>query len=136
MPRTYLLAVVLLLVCLPALAQSQKRTSSPASAGPAAMATTLSAAKTSDANVQDKRQTQDGDLSLQFTPLDLNSDHAILISPDGLGLDGVCYAIRSIVVARDSKDSDAVHFVRSSTCQPAGRYHFRTAELRQETPSH
>jgi hypothetical protein len=71
-----------------------------------------------------------------ITSLDLNSDHGIFIYPDGLGLDGVCFAIRSYVMVRDRKDSDSTHLVHTSTCQPASRYHFRTAELRQETPSH
>lgn len=35
---------------------------------------------------------------------------------------GACYAIRSYVVARDSKDSDATHLVGYSTCRPANRY--------------
>lgn len=40
--------------------------------------------------------------------------------------DTVCYKIRSYVVARDSKHSDAVHPVGYSTCQPAGKYRLRT----------
>lgn len=35
---------------------------------------------------------------------------------------GACYTIRSYVVARDSKDSDATHLVGYSTCRPANRY--------------
>jgi len=35
---------------------------------------------------------------------------------------GACYAIRSYVVARDSKDSDATHLAGYSTCRPANRY--------------
>jgi len=46
------------------------------------------------------------------------------------GLDGTCYAIRSYVVARDSKDSDSTHPVSYSTCQPAKRYGFRTTDMR------
>jgi len=33
-----------------------------------------------------------------------------------------CFFIHSYVVARDEKDSDSTHFVRSSTCQPSSRY--------------
>jgi len=44
-----------------------------------------------------------------------------------LGADTTCYAIRSYVVARDDKDSDSTHPVRSSTCQPASRYRLRNA---------
>ncbi len=46
------------------------------------------------------------------------------------GLDGTCYAIRSYVVARDSKDSDSTHPVSYSTCQPSTRYRVRTTEIR------
>ncbi len=46
------------------------------------------------------------------------------------GDDTTCYAIRSYVVARDSKTSDATHSVGYSTCQPASRYRLRTTELR------
>ena len=53
----------------------------------------------------------------------------LLIAPDGEGLaDNTCFAIRSYVVARDEKDSDSTHPVKSSTCQPARRYHLRAAE--------
>ena len=37
-----------------------------------------------------------------------------------------CYAIRSYVVARDSKDSDSTHPAGYSTCQPVGRYGVKT----------
>jgi hypothetical protein len=46
------------------------------------------------------------------------------------GPDGTCYAIRSYVVARDSKDSDSTHPVSYSTCQPAKRYVLRTTDMR------
>jgi hypothetical protein len=46
------------------------------------------------------------------------------------GRDGTCYAIRSYVVARDSKDSDSTHPVSYSTCQPAKRYSLRTTDMR------
>ncbi|MGP0019249.1 MAG: hypothetical protein ACLPHP_11815 [Candidatus Sulfotelmatobacter sp.] len=42
----------------------------------------------------------------------------------------VCYAIRSYVVARDSKYSDSTHPVSYSTCQPAARYQLKTTEIR------
>jgi hypothetical protein len=48
--------------------------------------------------------------------------------------DTTCFAIRSYVVARDEKDSDSTHPVRSSTCQPASRYKLKSAE-RRVTPS-
>ncbi|MGA7753825.1 MAG: hypothetical protein WCB05_13400 [Candidatus Sulfotelmatobacter sp.] len=45
------------------------------------------------------------------------------------GDDTTCFAIRSYVVARDSKNSDATHPVGYSTCRPASRYRVRTTEL-------
>ncbi len=44
--------------------------------------------------------------------------------------DFACYAIRSYLVARDSKNSDSTHPVSYSTCQPAARYQLRTTEIR------
>lgn len=54
--------------------------------------------------------------------LDLNDAGA----PDS---DGLCYTMRSYVVARDSKHSDSTHPVSYSTCQKASRYRLRTTEL-------
>lgn len=42
------------------------------------------------------------------------------------GDDTTCYSIRSYVVARDNKNSDAVHPVGYTTCVPASRYRLRT----------
>jgi hypothetical protein len=60
------------------------------------------------------------------------------IHPPVLGLDGelvreldgdtTCYAIRSYLVARDSKDSDSTHPAGYSTCRRASRYRLKTAE--------
>jgi len=47
--------------------------------------------------------------------------------------DEFCYAIRSYVVARDSKDSDSTHPVSSSTCRPANRYHVKSADIHQDS---
>ena len=53
----------------------------------------------------------------------------IVVSPEGpLAADTTCYAIRSYVVKRDSKDSDSVHPVGYSTCLPATRYRLKTAD--------
>jgi hypothetical protein len=46
--------------------------------------------------------------------------------PKSLPGDTLCYAIRSYVVARDSKHSDSVHRVGYTTCVPASRYRLRT----------
>ncbi|HVN21015.1 MAG TPA: hypothetical protein VMU05_19675 [Dongiaceae bacterium] len=54
-----------------------------------------------------------------------------IVSLDGrLALEPMCYAIRSYVVARDSKNSDSVHPVGYTTCIPASRYQLRTADYR------
>ena len=54
-----------------------------------------------------------------------------LITSDGPVLaDTTCLAIRSYVVARDSKDSDSVHLVRYTTCVPAKRFGLKTTEGR------
>jgi hypothetical protein len=46
--------------------------------------------------------------------------------------DTTCYAIRSYLVARDDEDSDSTHPVKSSTCQPAKRYHLKNADASAE----
>lgn len=53
-----------------------------------------------------------------------------LLSPDLPG-DAVCLKIRSYVMKRDSKNSDATHLVGYSTCQPAKKFQLRSAV---ETP--
>jgi len=45
----------------------------------------------------------------------------------------LCYTIRGYMVARDEKDSDSTHPVRSSTCQPADRFHVKSAESRRDS---
>jgi len=49
---------------------------------------------------------------------------------DKLDAETTCYAIRSYVVARDSKDSDSTHPAGYSTCQPSNRYQVKSADLR------
>jgi hypothetical protein len=44
-----------------------------------------------------------------------------------------CYAIRSYVVARDSKNSDSTHPAGYSTCQTAQRYQLKTTDMRSAT---
>ena len=50
--------------------------------------------------------------------------------------DTTCYAIRSYVVARDSKNSDSTHPVSYSTCQPASRYRLKTADAKAKESDH
>ncbi len=51
-----------------------------------------------------------------------------------LTADTTCYAIRSYVVARDSKDSDSTHPAGYSTCRPSDRYQVKNADIRLESP--
>jgi hypothetical protein len=44
-----------------------------------------------------------------------------------LELDGVCYTLRTYVVARDERDSDSTHMVRATRCLPAWKLQFKTA---------
>jgi len=63
----------------------------------------------------------------------LTPDDNNVLTADGLSTDKVCYAIRSYVVARDSKDSDSVHPLSYSTCQPASRYRLKKTVLQQDS---
>lgn len=87
----------------------------------------------------------DGDISrdhqaIQF-PKDkggLNPDAKVFLSTSTMArdfvippfafADGTCFAIRSYVVARDSKHSDSTHPVGYSTCVPANKYRIRKAD--------
>jgi hypothetical protein len=58
--------------------------------------------------------------------------NGVVVSPNGpLAADTMCYAIRSYVVKRDSKNSDSVHPVGYSTCVPANRYRLKTADANE-----
>jgi hypothetical protein len=70
--------------------------------------------------------------------IDPNTQHPwITLSPDGKvlawGIDEDCYTIRSYVVARDEKNSDSTHLVRSSTCQPATRFQMKNADMKSDS---
>jgi hypothetical protein len=51
---------------------------------------------------------------------------AVMGEEGSMEADATCYAIRSYVVARDSKDSDSTHPAGYSTCRRASRYHLKT----------
>ena len=73
--------------------------------------------------VNQPRDTRDSSLQwLQHDPIAVRAD-----APPGD--DTLCYKIRSYVVARDSKDSDSVHPVGYSTCQPASRYRLKKTQI-------
>lgn len=40
--------------------------------------------------------------------------------------DGVCYTMRTYVMAREDKDSDATRMVRATRCLPASKIEFKT----------
>jgi len=50
-----------------------------------------------------------------------------VIYPEQVAGGGTCFAIRSYVVARDSKNSDSVHLVSSSTCVSAHKVQLKNA---------
>ncbi|HUO14149.1 MAG TPA: hypothetical protein VMX38_04115 [Verrucomicrobiae bacterium] len=56
-----------------------------------------------------------------------------LASSDLHAGDTYCLKIRSYVVKRDSKDSDATHLVSYSTCQPAFKFQVRGIEESAKT---
>jgi len=60
--------------------------------------------------------------------LDARADKLVSGLDGQLDTDTTCYTMRSYVVARDDKDSDSTHPTGYSTCQPASRYHLKTAD--------
>ena|ERR1700686_3388881 len=59
--------------------------------------------------------------------MEAQTGRAIMGEEESMEADATCYAIRSYVVARDSKDSDSTHPASYSTCRRASRYHLKTA---------
>lgn len=57
-----------------------------------------------------------------------------LVVPDSAENDGLCYTMRTYVMAQDDKTSDVTHLVRQVKCTPARRFQFKTADQRS-TPS-
>jgi hypothetical protein len=63
-----------------------------------------------------------------------NPESGVLVNGgSGQEADTTCYAIRSYVVARDSKDSDSTHPAGYSTCRPSDRYQVKSAEIRVQS---
>jgi len=74
----------------------------------------------------DRYQTAFDQQVIQYSASDSQSQ--VFIAPNGqLVTERLCYNIRSYVVARDEKDSDSTHTVKSSTCQLARQYHLKDA---------
>ena len=120
----YLLTAALLISTIPALAR-QKGTSAPESASKLPPDHQTQVAPREPWNLFANK-------TLSFPP-DVRIDPMIVQSVEQLRSDTLCYTMRSYVVARDSKDSDSVHPVGYSTCQPASRYRLRTTEIRTLT---
>ena len=70
-----------------------------------------------------------GDTKTFFFP---SPGNGFVISPEALA-DNLCFAIRSYVMARDSKDSDSTHLVGYTTCVPSRKYQVRTVVGTPET---
>lgn len=128
--------LAVLLLC-PSLSFAQK--SSDATSAPAGKAAASSAeawqilapvanAKKAAITRDDQFVIDPGDKAFKIIP----TDPMALNLYAQLGDDSVCYAIRSYVVARDSKDSDSVHPVSSSTCVPSKRYRLKTVKIQAE----
>jgi hypothetical protein len=65
----------------------------------------------------------------QFLVIPMQSDDVELLG------DEICYTIRSYVVARDTRDSDSTHPVKSSTCQMASRFRVKTVAPTDVAPA-
>jgi len=120
---SHLLSVVVLLSAIPALAQPQSSSfSDSAPTGPTDQKETqIAIAPAEPWNLFANK-------TFSFRP-DTRLDTTVP-SREQFSSDSVCYTMRSYVVARDSKDSDSVHPVGYSTCQPASRYRLRTTQIR------
>jgi len=149
MTATRLLAAALVLCSLPAFAQDHPRAGSPFGKGFYLFCPAPPATPEQPWRIIPSRP---ADLGLEQSPLSqirTNEYRLVEREPDPhcyqysptmdqhsqtqLYTDTICYAIRSYVVARDSKDSDSTHPVSYSTCEPAARYQLRTTEVRSRS---
>ena len=119
MTSAYLLAATLLICSVSAFSQQQNGTTSNSAANRVQEGSTLNLSADSVKNF-----VADSNSLKLLSP----NDPMNFASPGQRIDDTVCYKIRSYVVARDSKDSDSVHPVGYSTCQPSTRYRLRTTD--------
>jgi hypothetical protein len=125
-----LLATILLMCTASAFAQQKAASTDPASAEAGKTVNPASA----EQNPLDRIQFDQFKTDRNALPL------AARVANDPIALnlfsqfedDHVCYAIRSYVVARDSKNSDSVHPVSSTTCVPVKRYGLKNAKVPTE----
>jgi hypothetical protein len=54
--------------------------------------------------------------------------------PVELEQDGVCYTMRTYVMAREERDSDVTRMVRYTTCLPAWKLQYKTAVVESVQP--
>jgi len=128
MSRVRLLLAALFICSLPTFAQDQFLVAQKGStAQPAPDFRTPPAATTSEPWRILPKADFDKDAQIVMKP-QVDTD-GTLVFPSVPG-ETTCFAIRSYVVARDSKDSDSVHPVRYTTCVPAAKYRLKTAEER------
>lgn len=121
----YLLTAALLISTIPALAQ-QKGTSPAESSSKLPSDHQTQVATNEPWNLFANK-------TLSFPP-NVRIDPMTVQSVEQFRNDTLCYTMRSYVVARDSRNSDSVHPVGYSTCQPASRYRMRTTEIRTLSP--
>jgi len=57
-----------------------------------------------------------------------------LLGPAELERDGVCYTMRTYVMAREERNSDVTRMVRYTTCLPGWRLQYKTAVLESVQP--
>jgi hypothetical protein len=74
-------------------------------------------------------------------PLVEHNGDLVLREPSGdssqetsLGDDYSCFTMRSYIMARDDKDSDATHLVRKVKCTPARKFSVKSADVRVQSP--
>ena len=131
MSLTRLLVAMLLVCSASTFAAAQTASQAPTPAQPWQI-TSAESGISADRNPVDRIHVDQFKVDPKAAPFGAESKlDPIVVTPEGLTGDGtLCYTIRSYVVARDSKDSDSVHPVGYSTCQPAGRYRLKSAEIR------
>ena len=123
-----LLLLALVVYCLPAFTQDHSPITGKADGDVSAHFQLPPAATPSEPWRILPRPGSDKDKSLLSITPEMGPE-GIIVTPGGpLAAEATCYAIRSYVVARDSKDADSVHPVRYSTCMPAGRYRLKSAD--------
>ncbi|HTS34491.1 MAG TPA: hypothetical protein VMH04_02400 [Candidatus Solibacter sp.] len=132
-------AILLLVIAIPALGQQQQSDSrtSLGNSAPTAKPPVV------DGTLNVLKDLADGKLQLQLDSrgsnllADRNNGGKFLVVPlqaDDLVLlgDEICYTLRTYVVARDTKDSDSTHPVKSTTCQMGSRFQLKTAIVHAE----